>query len=241
MHFHLPKPIHGWREFLGEVGIIVLGVMVALALDAVAEDLSWHRKVSEARQVIRYEVGHNIRLMQVNEQQSKCAGKRLDQLGAVLNIAIKTGRLPPLGRFAGPSGGTWPDGVWQSQISAETATHFPERELASLARVYRYIQLVRERQTKADEAWTILKSMSGPGRQVDAGTIDRLAYALEVARDSAVGVQRAHNYINDILKQSSLGSDFPQIDPKNPPVGTSGTPPVCQPISNQIPGAYGQV
>jgi hypothetical protein len=24
-HFHVPKPLHGWREFIGEVGIIVIG------------------------------------------------------------------------------------------------------------------------------------------------------------------------------------------------------------------------
>ena len=28
MHFHLPKPLHGWREFFGEVAIIVLGLPV---------------------------------------------------------------------------------------------------------------------------------------------------------------------------------------------------------------------
>lgn len=27
MDFHLPKPLHGWREFVGEVAIIVLGVL----------------------------------------------------------------------------------------------------------------------------------------------------------------------------------------------------------------------
>jgi len=30
MHFRLPKPLHGWREFAGEVGIIVIGVLIAL-------------------------------------------------------------------------------------------------------------------------------------------------------------------------------------------------------------------
>jgi hypothetical protein len=25
MHVHLPKPLHGWRDFVGEVGIIVVG------------------------------------------------------------------------------------------------------------------------------------------------------------------------------------------------------------------------
>ena len=31
MHFHVPKPLHGWRAFTGEVGIIVIGVLIALA------------------------------------------------------------------------------------------------------------------------------------------------------------------------------------------------------------------
>jgi hypothetical protein len=34
MHFHLPKPLHGWREFAGEVGIIVIGVLIALSWKA---------------------------------------------------------------------------------------------------------------------------------------------------------------------------------------------------------------
>ena len=38
MHFHLPKPLHGWREFVGEVAIIVLGVLIALTLEAVVDD-----------------------------------------------------------------------------------------------------------------------------------------------------------------------------------------------------------
>ncbi|HLY07323.1 MAG TPA: hypothetical protein VKR31_16375 [Rhizomicrobium sp.] len=30
MHFHLPKPLHGWRAIFGEVGFIVFGVLIAL-------------------------------------------------------------------------------------------------------------------------------------------------------------------------------------------------------------------
>ena len=44
MHVHLPKPLHGWRAFVGEVGIIVIGVLIALAAEQVAEDWRWHRK-----------------------------------------------------------------------------------------------------------------------------------------------------------------------------------------------------
>jgi hypothetical protein len=30
MHVHLLEPLHGWRAFAGEVGVIVLGVLIAL-------------------------------------------------------------------------------------------------------------------------------------------------------------------------------------------------------------------
>lgn len=33
MHLHLPKPMHGSREFVGEVGIIVIGVLIALGAE----------------------------------------------------------------------------------------------------------------------------------------------------------------------------------------------------------------
>ena len=43
MHFHLPKPLHGWRVFVGEVGIIVIGVLIALGTQ------QWSRSSSGAR------------------------------------------------------------------------------------------------------------------------------------------------------------------------------------------------
>lgn len=35
MHIHLPKPLHGWRALIGEVGIIVIGVLIALGAEQV--------------------------------------------------------------------------------------------------------------------------------------------------------------------------------------------------------------
>jgi hypothetical protein len=48
MHFHLPKPLHGWREFVGEVGIIVIGVLIALGAEQAAEALHNRAQVHEA-------------------------------------------------------------------------------------------------------------------------------------------------------------------------------------------------
>ena len=39
MHFRLPNPLHGWRELAGEVGIIVVGVLIALGAEQLVTTL----------------------------------------------------------------------------------------------------------------------------------------------------------------------------------------------------------
>ena len=37
-----PKPIHSWRDFLKEVGTIVLGVVIALSAGELVDSWNWH-------------------------------------------------------------------------------------------------------------------------------------------------------------------------------------------------------
>jgi hypothetical protein len=55
MHFHLPKPLHGWREFAGEVAIIVIGVLIALFFEEVVQRWDWDRKVNAAEVAMQRE------------------------------------------------------------------------------------------------------------------------------------------------------------------------------------------
>src|SRR5580704_11219366 len=60
MEIHKPKPIHNWREFLTEIGVVVLGVCIALAAEQAVEAIHWHNKVVEARGVIATELAGNV-------------------------------------------------------------------------------------------------------------------------------------------------------------------------------------
>jgi len=59
MHFHLPKPLHGWREFVGEVCIIVIGVGIALGAEQLVEAAHWHQVVEAENQALDQEVQVN--------------------------------------------------------------------------------------------------------------------------------------------------------------------------------------
>jgi hypothetical protein len=79
MHFHLPKPLHGWREFAGEVGIIVVGVMIALSAEQVVETIHAHREAAAAEQRIRQELADDSAL----EVERVAVGPCLTQRGRI--------------------------------------------------------------------------------------------------------------------------------------------------------------
>ena len=85
MHFHLPKPLHGWREFAGEVGIIVLGVLIALSAEQLAHDIEAHRRAAQAEARIRDELGGSMGTGLERLAVQKCLQSRISQLAEGLS------------------------------------------------------------------------------------------------------------------------------------------------------------
>ncbi len=59
MDIHKPKPWHGFREFLKEYLIIVLGVLTALGLEQFVDGLHWRQKVDQAERNMRVEMARD--------------------------------------------------------------------------------------------------------------------------------------------------------------------------------------
>ena len=133
MHFHLPKPLHGWREFAGEVGVIVIGVLIALSAEQLVEVIHWREKVESAKKSIDFEV--NVQLDYSEEAMSfkPCAGPYVDALEAAIlrrdaaTIAKLHGIRPPF------EPRPWRSTAWQSAMSTEVADHLDPDQLAEYA------------------------------------------------------------------------------------------------------------
>lgn len=62
-HFHipfknlkLPAPQHGWRALMGEVVVIVIGVLIALGAETLVQAYHWHEKTEAAEEAMRIEM-----------------------------------------------------------------------------------------------------------------------------------------------------------------------------------------
>lgn len=56
----VPKPRDGWRVFAGEVGVIVLGVLLALGAQQVVETVQVRSDIREFRRTIDREIGMTV-------------------------------------------------------------------------------------------------------------------------------------------------------------------------------------
>ena len=57
LDIHKPKPWRGLPEFAKEIGSIVIGVLIALGAQQVAEDWQWRQCTADARICLAREVG----------------------------------------------------------------------------------------------------------------------------------------------------------------------------------------
>jgi hypothetical protein len=87
MHFHLPKPLHGWREFAGEVGIIVLGVMIALGAEQILQSIHERSQVGQLRDALRAELADDRARWEDIHAGDNCSARRIEALEHWLAVA----------------------------------------------------------------------------------------------------------------------------------------------------------
>lgn len=232
------KPLHGWRRFLGEVGTIVLGVLIALGLGSIATAIGWRVEASAAREAISLELGEALGTAIERTHFAHCVDRRLDELAWLVDRAATTGRLPPLGDIRSPPLRSWNRGIWESSVSAQTTSHFDRAEHKAYVTAYYYIDTLGAANRREMMAWTELYSLVGPGRALSPVDTADLRRALGAAREvnrhleiSAVRLQQLVEAYDLPFDNAAMRefSDRPFSDKE-----------ICQPVDANVPQSYGQ-
>ncbi len=137
MHLHLPKPLHGWRAFVGEVGIIVIGVLIALGAEQVVEASQWRDKVSRAEAAMRLELAE--------DDGPQAYGRVI--IASCLDAQIArihdgAGRVPA-GELRAwvqaylPPFRTWDSEAWKAVLGSDVGSHMGPDRLVQWSAPYR--------------------------------------------------------------------------------------------------------
>jgi hypothetical protein len=180
MHFDVPKPLHGWREFAGEVGIIVLGVLIALALEQVVDAYQWREKVGSAEGAMRIELADDDGLQAyARELIGECLDKEITSIRDSADMAPPE-QLRKRAAAYEPPFRTWDSEAWKIVVASDVGSHMGADRLIAWSAPYRFLpQLTEDDQREARLVVQLRAELPATG---DPSPADRKSLRLDAAQ-----------------------------------------------------------
>jgi hypothetical protein len=130
---HTPhSPAHGWREFLTNIVAIVIGLLLALALDKAVEFIHERHQLAQARRELAVELQDNVRQWRKNQAEidrvQANLARDLELIRALRAHAVAVGRFDYSGSFSSTL-----DGAWQATRQNGALDLMPHEELMNYA------------------------------------------------------------------------------------------------------------
>ena len=187
------KPSAGWRAFSGEVGIIVIGVLIALGAEQVLQTINQRRELRELRAAVNNEIAFGLGRYVARLKQNSCAEARLDELGRWLQ-SWRDGKPTMLvGMISAPRSSPAGTSVWASR-DPEVMSQMPLRLKLAYGSIYdefanNEVQRLDERMT-----WLTLAEFDNAD-QLDVLSMMRLQGLITRARWRAKNITGNARYI----------------------------------------------
>jgi hypothetical protein len=136
MDIHKPKPIHSVRDFLGEIGTITLGILIALALEAVVVDYQHRKLVDHARDDMRAELTNNRHLLAATAVSGTKLLPALDQ--AIVFMRARAAGKPAKDPGVSLDGefSSLGEAAWESTVATQALAYMPAKDAQTLSVAY---------------------------------------------------------------------------------------------------------
>ncbi|MDP9103208.1 MAG: hypothetical protein M3N05_04270 [Pseudomonadota bacterium] len=156
MDIHKPKAAHNLSEFLIEIGTIICGILIALALEQAVESVHRNAEVREARRSVHDELTRNLEWISYSVEEDRCF---VEQLGAFDRWA-KGGPKPSPFRGFSPSPLT---SAWQT-VKTNAAPHFSAGERMQITKVYDLMENNAKVRDTQNARWDDIAGLSAHSR-----------------------------------------------------------------------------
>lgn len=207
-HVHKPKAAHSVGEFLREIGVIVIGVLLALGAEQIAEEFHWRHEVAVERQALLSEARDNLATAAYRLSEQACIDARLAQVAEVFRRHARGETLGLKGAVARPPLWTATTGSWDIAVSGQALGHMSQKDKLAFSDAFNTYKAFARLRDEEDRGWRRLALLDRPDL-LDAGDWSNL----HAAWGDLVGVNnRMRSITAEMLGNASLG----QQPGKNP-------------------------
>jgi hypothetical protein len=199
MRVQLPKPLHGWRAFVGEVGIIVIGVLIALGAQQIAETVHWRFETAELRESLHREIKDNLTNAAFQVMIAPCIRGRIQKLHSQLaqgraiwsadpvnNGEDARWQALPVALKVSDVAGFYTSGHWQTALASSALAHMPESERNGYSYAYRAIADLGSYAAEEDRIAARLQPLAMQQRVTDEQRVAFETYLASLDRVNAL-------------------------------------------------------
>lgn len=214
MRLQVPRPLNGWRVFVGEVGTILLGVLLALAAQEFVQGLHWKREVKETRQALDAELARDLAAFHYRMGESACITARAAELQTWAE-SFRTGRpLQLKHEIINPPGFAIRTEVWDI-IDGEIASRIPLSARLNYSGLYSGMRGVDGLSTQEGEAWEAIAEYQGSTRLEEAD-IRRIVLAAKGLASATAALPAWNTTISRQARELGLKPDPTLLRTANP-------------------------
>jgi hypothetical protein len=175
------RPDKGWRAFADDVAVVLLGVLLALGAQQVAETVNQRREAADTRTALTNEIKETLAVLELRRLAQPCIDRRLKEVRALVDQWGRTGS------FKTPrwvSQATWFAVVTARFDAAESAGRLA---LLSSEEQYRFglvhggLTAFREFQRRETDTWGTLRMLQSGADSLSPGDRTAVRLALQDA------------------------------------------------------------
>jgi hypothetical protein len=221
MDIHKPHAAKTWKEFFIELGTVVLGILIALSLEQAVENWREHRQYLEAREAMRVELASNMANFAYLPAISACTGRRLADIGLMLDKAEKHQAFDPPSWIGEASSFRF---RFSAESEAARSVLFSPEEQRQFATVYSFMHDLLQEMDRERQAWARLQALEGRN-----GLPPEMVANLREAQAEARYQDRRIDHLMGLVRANTRRLSLPQLAPNaaaRPPEW-----PLCLPIT----------
>jgi hypothetical protein len=189
MHVHKPKAAHGLREFLSEIGIIVVGILIALSAEQVIERVHLNERMRQVHEQLLTETASNARSALYWLTLSPCLDQQIKAADQQVWEARRTGTLQPV-HFS-PELTQFTSASWLNARSLQVADHLRPEEVKIFTAAYFMADELPPDITRLHEMAAELEPLTRPLDHVSAVEADELIAKIGHAKELTERIELA--------------------------------------------------
>jgi hypothetical protein len=205
MEIHKPKPSHTLREFFGEVGVVLLGIVIALAGEQALSSLESRHKMRVVTEEMRQEISGDDGPQSLERiALSRCVSNALDSIRrSVEQNAERSTILEAIDRFATPRH-TWDSTAFQAAISAGVLAQMPVDRVDAMSRFYSLMPVLESANEREFRDGAVLAALSRAGGPLTELERSQVLGAVETLRRDDAEIVRFSILARAAMKQLGI-------------------------------------